>query len=143
MVMDKNLVLYPKFFSNCLFKLPNERTDLPPPKCKSPQSRKAAFGLLAVLCQGCDVNLFELLQLMIPNHLVTHSRGNKPFEWEFLSTHEEKSRTGYVGIKNLGCICYMNAFFQQIYMQPTLRSTILSIPQNVHTKEIQTNILYS
>ncbi|CAM9948742.1 unnamed protein product, partial [Sphacelaria rigidula] len=25
-----------------------------------------------------------------------------------------KSRTGYVGLKNMGCICYMNSTLQQV-----------------------------
>ena len=35
-----------------------------------------------------------------------------------------KSTTGYVGLKNLGCICYMNSFMQQLYMMPYFRSAI-------------------
>jgi len=32
-----------------------------------------------------------------------------------------KAATGYVGIKNLGCICYMNAMLQQFFMMPRFR----------------------
>ena len=32
---------------------------------------------------------------------------------------------GYVGLKNLGCICYMNSIMQQLYMVPTFRYAIL------------------
>ena len=39
----------------------------------------------------------------------------------------EKSTTGYVGIKNLGCICYMNALLQQMYMIPSFRNDILAV----------------
>lgn len=34
---------------------------------------------------------------------------------------EAKSESGYVGLKNLGCICYMNAMIQQFFMTPTFR----------------------
>ena len=43
---------------------------------------------------------------------------------------------GYVGLKNLGCICYMNSIMQQIYMVPTFRYAIL---QSDDHKEIETN----
>lgn len=39
----------------------------------------------------------------------------------------EKSSTGYVGIKNLGCICYMNSLMQQFFMIKKFRNGILSI----------------
>ena len=57
--------------------------------------------------------------------------------------HTEKSSTGYVGIKNLGCICYMNSLLQQLFMIPSFRNTILSIddPQKGEVEE-QDNLLY-
>ena len=33
---------------------------------------------------------------------------------------------GHVGLKNLGCICYMNSIMQQLYMVPTFRYAIMS-----------------
>jgi uncharacterized UBP type Zn finger protein len=41
----------------------------------------------------------------------------------------EKSSTGYVGIKNLGCICYMNSLFQQLFMVSSLRYSLLQVPE--------------
>jgi uncharacterized UBP type Zn finger protein len=39
-------------------------------------------------------------------------RTNKDIDWNISLMDSEKSSTGYVGIKNLGCICYMNSLFQ-------------------------------
>ena len=36
-----------------------------------------------------------------------------------------KSSTGYVGLKNLGCICYMNATVQNFFMVPEFRRGVL------------------
>ena len=33
---------------------------------------------------------------------------------------------GHVGLKNIGCICYMNSILQQMYMVPTFRYAIMS-----------------
>ena len=38
-------------------------------------------------------------------------RTNKDSDWNISLMESEKSSTGYVGIKNLGCICYMNSLF--------------------------------
>ncbi len=48
-------------------------------------------------------------------------------DWDIVPEAGEKSTTGYVGIKNLGCICYMNALLQQMYMIPSFRDDILSV----------------
>ena len=44
-----------------------------------------------------------------------------------LSSHNYFSKScGHVGLKNLGCICYMNSIIQQMYMVPTFRYAIMS-----------------
>ena len=39
--------------------------------------------------------------------------------------HSSKKQCGHVGLKNLGCICYMNSIMQQIYMVPTFRRAVM------------------
>jgi uncharacterized UBP type Zn finger protein len=54
-----------------------------------------------------------------------------------------KSPTGYVGLKNLGCICYMNSFMQQLYMMPYFRAAITSCDDPTFKPElVQENLLY-
>ena len=38
-----------------------------------------------------------------------------------------ESKQKYVGLKNLGCICYMNAMMQQFFMIPTFRYNLLQV----------------
>ena len=40
-------------------------------------------------------------------------------------SHYSSRQNGHVGLKNLGCICYMNSIMQQIYMVPTFRYAIM------------------
>jgi ubiquitin carboxyl-terminal hydrolase 9/24 len=47
----------------------------------------------------------------------------------------EKSSTGYVGLKNLGCICYMNSLFQQLFMISSLRNDILAVKDESADKD--------
>lgn len=70
-------------------------------------------------------------------------RTNKEHDWNIQLRESEKSGTGYVGIKNLGCICYMNSLFQQLFMLPTLRDDILSVKNNnPNNEEKEENMLY-
>lgn len=43
----------------------------------------------------------------------------------FYSYNEARSELGYSGIRNLGCICYMIAMLQQLFMTQSFRSLIL------------------
>jgi ubiquitin carboxyl-terminal hydrolase 34 len=46
-------------------------------------------------------------------------------KWNYVPAQDMRSPNGFVGIRNLGCICYMNAMLQQFYMTPTFRYGIL------------------
>ena len=49
---------------------------------------------------------------------------------------KESKKCGYVGLKNIGCICYMNSILQQMYMVTPFRNAIISSDDK---KEIKTN----
>eukprot|EP01083_Nonionella_stella_P103309 294895_1 len=155
--------LVAEIFEKCLFQLPSSSSGIRPPKCKSRESRQAAFSLLRELCMHSDANLHRLALLMVPFHqpppvksgaaasevagrggLAGRGRSAQGgMSWELMGRPDEKSETGYVGIKNLGCICYMNSFFQQLYMMPDLRSDVLKISDEklVRTEESVTHQL--
>ncbi len=43
---------------------------------------------------------------------------------------EKRSNLNYVGIKNLGCICYMNSMLQQFFCIPSFRYSLLQVNDN-------------
>lgn len=88
--------------------------------CKTPKSRAMALKLLAELANGCEENFEHILGLIFDLH---EEDIGKPRE---LSHPAEKNVSGYVGLRNPGCICYMNSFLQQLFMNPTLRYGILT-----------------
>lgn len=114
---------------NCLFESSQGGTISRnrPPKCKSTNSRTNALHLLGVLCRDCPRNLDLVLRYL---HEFNHNpswRTNKDQDWNISMMDSEKSSTGYVGLKNLGCICYMNSLFQQLFMIGSLRTDLLSV----------------
>jgi ubiquitin C-terminal hydrolase len=126
-----------KTITRCLFDLPNTNFEsghsIPPPKCKSSHSRNAAFAVLNEMCKGSVANFDHAVEFLVKNHLVGHSGGKyKPTDrqWTFeVKKTTEESRQAYVGLVNLGCICYMNAANQQFFMIPKLRSNVLAIDE--------------
>lgn len=71
-----------------------------------------------------------LLDIMRKAHL-NNAQDNEiaslGFEWNHSPSAGERSSTSYVGLKNLGCTCYMNSLLQQFFMMPDFRQGILSI----------------
>ena len=63
-------------------------------------------------------------------------------DWIISPETTEKSSTGYVGLKNLACTCYMNSLLQQLYMIPTFRNDILQVDDPNKKLNPEDNILY-
>ncbi len=100
-------------FNTCLFDL-NDYSDvefteenISSIKCKTEESRKEAFVLISNLCKNEPKNIRNLIQnslsVLIEKVKKTSNTNEKH------QKQSKKSSSGYVGIKNLGNICYMNA----------------------------------
>lgn len=92
------------------------------PKAKLASTRSAAFRTLVSVCSRPSA--FKRLVGDLATVLAT---ATKPTTFKYSIARERKSATGYVGIKNLGCICYMNAMLQQFFMIPQFRYGILTV----------------
>ena len=68
---------------------------------------------------------------------------NKTSDWQITHQDDEKSSTGYCGLKNLGCICYMISLFQQLFMVPSFREDLLAVDDPNHeNQEPDENMFY-
>lgn len=73
------------------------------------ESRAAAYKLLNELIKKSPVLLGKFFkELMLPLLDVI----KKPNKWNFMPSGQFSSTQRYVGLKNLGCICYMNSMMQ-------------------------------
>lgn len=124
---------------NCLFEIPTETNRLAP-KCKFPSTRKSAFGLLKVICMKSQEALAQVIQYLSPQVQDPSWRSCRSADWNYHPRAHEKSETGFVGMKNLGCICYMISALQQLFFVEEFRESILELP--VSKEGCEENLLY-
>uniref|UniRef100_A0A672T582 Ubiquitin carboxyl-terminal hydrolase 24 n=1 Tax=Sinocyclocheilus grahami TaxID=75366 RepID=A0A672T582_SINGR len=103
------------------------------PKCSTVSSRLAAYEVLVMLA---DSSLTSL-QLITKELLSMHHQSDPSLtkEFDYLPPVDSRSVSGFVGLKNGGATCYMNAVFQQLYMQPGLPEAVLSIEDDIENPE--------
>lgn len=129
----------------CLFEIPRRvnKKDIPGPKCKSHETRYAAFKLLIELGKGDNENLKDIINFIWPIHKTGKWRTKRMVDWSITPKDNEKSSTGYVGLKNLACICYMNSTIQQLYMIPSFRKAVLEVEDKAYaTTAKEDNLLH-
>lgn len=178
--IQKGLILF--LFNDCLFSTEKKNIAKGGgvvksiiPKCKSAKSRDLCFTLLFELAKDSPENCSLLLRLVRPHHPLfrnpssliaavdSDSDPSNQFAIsainasQFLQKHGRelfipKSKTGYCGLQNPGCICYMNSTIQQLFMIPEFRWKILdvdirgddsgSLVADLPGDELQDNVLY-
>lgn len=81
------------------------------------------MSLIRELCVDNDVGINLFVEYLRDNvfgdNVSWFWRTPRKADWQITADNkQEKSSTGYVGLKNIGCICYMNSILQQLYMIP-------------------------
>jgi len=94
-------------------------------KCKSRESRSIAYKLLITLCKDSPSNSLILMDNLKDLMGIVYKMTPSSSSWEYSPANDSRSYYGYAGIRNLGCICYMNAMLQQFFMTPSFRYGIL------------------
>jgi hypothetical protein len=98
-----------------LFEIPDpedRKKGISKPKCKNEKTRSAALKLLQVLSRDVPANFSKVLKFMSDFIQDTPQRTKKESDWAIVPADKEKAASGYVGIFNPGCICYMISMFQ-------------------------------
>ena len=95
------------------------------PKCNLLSSSKlSAYHLLVLLSFTDEKKRIEILNRFAFFHSLEFWKSNESVNWRISSV--DLSRTlPYIGIKNLGCTCYMNSLFQIFYNIPSFRESIM------------------
>lgn len=128
------------FLIRCLFEIPEtlDRNTLVPPICKHSETRNCAFNVILELCKLNSKFLARVIKELEKFHEEPDWRSSRRAEWSISAVSKEKSQSGLVGIKNLGCTCYMNSLLQQLFMLKNFRDAILASK----TEAGEDNLLY-
>lgn len=109
-----------QLFAKCLFPARNAEAD----SCRSAESRDAAFMLVSTLAGTHPKCLDFILKDCIEP---LKGKVSTSMSWNYEPDKHKKSPAGYVGIKNLGSICYMSSMIQQFFLLEPFRNAILSL----------------
>ena len=90
--------------------------------------RSTLIAGLNVLSSDCDTMHLTLDGLGAWHKNMTWRRVNK---WKMV--WDESPVRPYLGIRNIGTICYLSTLFQQLYHIPSLRFTVLSLTPSTRT----------
>jgi len=107
------------------------------PLCESAETREAAWCLLhTVVTQYSQETMVSLADYIyefaqatrLPVKIHWNRMNSTPKEdWEHRATVDRR-KLACVGLKNQGATCYMNAMMQQLFLDDSLRKTILTAP---------------
>ena len=73
------------------------------PKCKRKLTRKRAFAFLIEACNNNEDNFLQLLDPIVKNHEQFDQNDMDSVNVSVKGAH------GFVGLRNLGCTCYINS----------------------------------
>lgn len=92
------------------------------------KSREAAYSLLLQLIMKSPILMGRFIKEQLGPLL---DKIKKPNKWNFQPPGQSAAMQKYVGLKNLGCICYMNSMMQQFFMTPAFRYNILCVNDGI------------
>lgn len=92
------------------------------------ESKGAAYRLLNSLLRR-DSGLMDYFLRECMEPLMAHIQRTNAWNYTPPSATERSQR--HVGLRNLGCICYMNSMLQQFFMIPALRYNLLCVEDQV------------
>jgi len=134
----ESIELIKQVFNSCLF--PAETGEY---SCRTEATREIAYDIVIALVKDnveCCVQLIR--DCIFPMKEKIPSLGL----WEKSSNNYERSELGYIGLKNLGCICYINSMLQQFFIILPFRNAIITVRDNIPpqiTKEgIDDNLMH-
>jgi hypothetical protein len=93
-----------------------------------------SYNLILILLKNNITNFQKFFTIEQLNKNNKQNNNNNEIDTRTYNINYNKKKFDHVGLKNLGCICYMNSTMQQLFMIPTLRYSILRFSDNKKKK---------
>jgi len=138
LTITERIELIKDIFYGCLF--PDNTNTY---KCKTNKTREIAYKLVhALAAYKTECCIYLMRDCIMP----LREKVSELTTWSYNPNSHERSALGYAGLKNIGCICYINSMLQQFFMIPPFRNAIASvsdgIPQKLNEENIDDNLLH-
>ena len=98
-----------------------------------------SYNLILILLKNNITNFQKFFTIEQLNKNNKQNNNNNEIDTRTYNINYNKKKFDHVGLKNLGCICYMNSTMQQLFMIPTLRYSILRFSDNKKKNIINNN----
>ena len=104
---------------------------------KSKHLRNKSYSLLIQLMHLSPEYKSKITKLILKHHTTFKSNSvNTDFDIP-LRTNSDK----YIGLRNFGATCYLNSLFQQLFMMPSFKNSIFSIPIDLNSEEDKSSVI--
>lgn len=116
-------------FFSCVMPLPGDDGRASYVKAHQADTVDAALQVIQCLCEGNEDNTQRLLRVcLLPTFALGAPHTAAPSESGHNPSDQVRSASGYVGMRNLGAICYMLSVFQQLFTMVPVRKAFLQMP---------------
>ena len=116
-------------FFSCVMPLPTAQGTATYIKAHRAETVEAALGVLHALCADNESNTQRLLRVCLqPTFALGAPHTAAPSESGHNPSDQVRAPSGYVGMRNLGAICYMLSVFQQLFAMGPVRQAFLQMP---------------
>ena len=126
---------------------PHEFEDNMSNRATNQQLRQVCYKFILTMLKNSIENFEKFFSVNILDSEKKEEKkvSSKENRYSYISNYGRNE--GHVGLKNLGCICYMNSMLQQYFMTPALRYNILKVNDNItanksNTYNIDDNVLH-
>ena len=127
-----NFIFYDCLFSKCI----GDSLKKKPPKITSKSGFKHSSNLFNYLIKQNKESIDSYYNILNNFHYDSFWRSNNYDHWNI--NIKSNLKKDYVGLKNLGCICYLNSLLQIFFSIIPFRESIL----NSYCKNEEKNVLY-